>query len=81
MLFSLATCSKTKILWGLYREPWEFPRSDEDHHPSIVGAQRNFFEHSFDEYPVPTASIVCCRIIAIIVLSHSSSLILLSCVP
>ncbi|KAJ8424291.1 hypothetical protein Cgig2_003273 [Carnegiea gigantea] len=63
------------------REPWEFPRSDQDHHPSIVGTQRNFFEHSFDEYPVPTASIVCCRIIAIIfvvllVLRHTLPIVL-----
>lgn len=63
------------------REPWEFPRSDQDHHPSIVGAQRNFFERSFDEYPVPTASIVCCRIIAIIfvvllVLRHTLPIVL-----
>lgn len=63
------------------REPWEFPRSDQYHDSSIVGAHHSFFEHSFDEYQVPTGSIVCCRIIAIIfvvllVLRHTLPIVL-----
>lgn len=51
------------------REPWEFQRSDQYNHPSIVAglaAERSFFEHIFDNYQAPTASIICCRITAII---------------
>lgn len=47
------------------REPWEFTTSTQYNHPSIAAAE-NFFDHRFDDYTAPTASIVCCRIITII---------------
>lgn len=47
------------------REPWEYARSNQYNHPSIVAAQ-TFFDHRLDDYTAPTASIICCRIITII---------------
>ncbi|KAL2896235.1 putative nicotinate phosphoribosyltransferase [Bienertia sinuspersici] len=47
------------------RDSWEFARNNHFSHPSFVAAD-NFFDHRFDDYTVPTASIICCRIVTII---------------
>ncbi|KAK9683159.1 hypothetical protein RND81_10G120200 [Saponaria officinalis] len=63
------------------REPWELLRSEQYIHPPVYAAEHNFFDQNFDDYVAPTASIICCRIIAsifvvLLVLRHTLPIIL-----
>ena len=62
---------------GCLRGNWEVSRRDQHNSQFIamVAADRNFLDSDFDDYPAPTSrSLICCRMVAIIVISLSLSL-------
>ena len=66
------------IFCGTYlRGNWEISRRDLNNPQFIamVATDREFLDNDFDEYSAPTSrSLICCRLVAIIVISLSLSL-------
>ena len=66
--------SIVKLSGDYFRGNWEVSRRDANHPRFIamVASDRNFLDTDIDEYPAPNSrSVICCRIVAIIVNSLS----------